>query len=147
MAEDEAIIRRMTDADLPYIKGIDQMLSGQERATSWPVEAETLWAVYRPLLSFVAESNGKVVGFILGDIRGVEYATSVSGISGWIDMMGVDPRYQRHGIGRSLIEAFCEECQRNQVKARVMIRDDDERLKKLWQAAGFKRGKLIDYEK
>jgi ribosomal protein S18 acetylase RimI-like enzyme len=148
MTEDAGvIIRRMTEADLPRVKGIDNLLTGEERASSWPVEAEKLWAVYRPLLSFVAECDGKVVGFILGDIRGVDYGTSASSMSGWIDMVGVDLNYQRHGIGRKLVEAFYQECQRNQVRARVLIREDDQRLKKLWGAAGFKRGKLIDFER
>jgi ribosomal protein S18 acetylase RimI-like enzyme len=147
MANDEVTIRRMVETDLPQIRRIDRLLSDTERATSWPVEAETLWAVYRPLLSFVAESESKIVGFIMGDIRGVDYNTAVSGISGWIDMLGVEPDYQRRGIARRLVEAFYEECQRNQVKTRVMIRDDDERLKKLWRVAGFKRGKLIDFER
>jgi ribosomal protein S18 acetylase RimI-like enzyme len=148
MSQDEAVtIRRMTEADLPRVKGIDSLMTGEERAASWPVEAEKLWAVYRPLLSFVAECDGKVVGFILGDIRGVDYGTSASSMSGWIDMVGVDVNYQRHVIGRKLVEAFYQECQRKQVMARVLIREDDQRLKKLWGAAGFKRGKLIDFER
>ncbi len=144
MDKEGITIRRMTEADLPQIKRIDELLVGEERVASWPAAAEKLWAVYRPLLSFVAESKGGVVGFILGDIRGVEYGTSMSG---WIDMMGVNPAYQRQGIGQRLVEAFCKECQRNEVKIRVMLKEDDERLKAFWSYVGFHKGDLINFER
>ena len=50
-------IRRMTDTDLREVKKIDQMIAGDERAISWPLEAEVEWAVNRPALSFVAEDE------------------------------------------------------------------------------------------
>ena len=85
-----------------------------------------------------------MVGFLLGDIRGAEYGID---INGWIDMIGVMPVHQGLGIGRKLVEAFCEECERNEVKPNVIIREDDERLTKFWTSVGFCRGKLISFEK
>ena len=87
-------VRRMTDADLREVKTIDRMIAGDERAISWPLEAEIEWAVNRPALSFVAELDGKVVGFLLGDIRVSEYGTD---LKGWIDMVGISPEHQRLG--------------------------------------------------
>ena len=140
----EITIREMTEEDLTKIKEIDRVLVGPERALSWPLRVEAHWWVYRPLLNFVAEVDGKVVGFLLGDIRGAEYGTD---IAGWIDMMGVAPEYQRRGIARRLVDAFCEECQRNEVKTRVVVREDDQRLVSFWTAVGFQKGKLVSYEK
>lgn len=140
---DDVVIRRMVDADLREVKKIDQMIAGEERAISWPLEAEVEWAVNRPALSFVAEMDDKVVGFLLGDIRVSEYGTD---LKGWIDMIGILPDHQRLGIGRKLVEAFCEECQRNGVKPNVIVREDDERLVQFWTSVGFKRGKLINFE-
>jgi len=137
-------IREMKEGDLERIKEIDRALVGPERALSWPLRVEAHWWVYRPLLNFVAEVDGEAVGFLLGDIRGAEYGTD---ISGWIDMMGVAPEHQHRGIGRMLVEAFCKECQRNEVKARVIIREDDQRLVGFWASVGFLRGKLVSYEK
>ena len=139
----EVKIRYMTEADLERIKDIDQALVGPDRALSWPLMAEADWWVNRPTLNFVAEISDKVVGFLLGDIRGAEYGTD---ISGWIDMMGVAPEYQGRGIGRRLVEAFCEECQGSGVKVRVVIREDDDRLIAFWTAVGFRRGNLVSYE-
>jgi len=142
--KEEVKIRRMTETDLEKIKKIDRALVGPERALSWPLRVEAHWWVYRPMLNFVAEVDDEVVGFLLGDIRGAEYGTDVSG---WIDMMGVAPEHQHREIGKRLVEAFCEECQRNEVKARVIIRDDDQRLMGFWMSVGFQRGNLICYEK
>ena len=69
--------------------------------------------VHRPALSFIAEIGGDIVGFLLGDIRVTEYGTD---LRGWIDMIGISPDHQRLGIGRKLVEAFCEECQKNGVR-------------------------------
>jgi len=142
--EEEVKIRAMTEGDLQKIKEVDRALVGPERALSWPLRVEAHWWVYRPLLNFVAEIDDEVVGFLLGDIRGAEYGTD---ISGWIDMMGVAPEHQRRGIGKRLVEAFCRECQRNEVKTRVIIREDDQRLIGFWSSVGFQRGKLVSYER
>jgi len=45
--------------------------------------------------------NGELIGFVAGDPRSSE------GVS-WVATIGVDPRYQRRGVGRALLRA-CEE--------------------------------------
>jgi ribosomal protein S18 acetylase RimI-like enzyme len=137
-------IRGMMEADLERIKDIDRALVGPGRALSWPLTVEADWWLNRPMLNFVAEIGDEVVGFLLGDIRGAGYGTNVSG---WIDMMGVAPECQGRGIGRRLVEAFWKECQRNGVKVRVAVREDDERLTGFWTSVGFQKGNLVSYER
>ncbi len=137
-------IRRMTEADLPRVKEIDKELVGPHRAISWPLRIEAHWWVYRGLPNFVAEIGGEVVGFILGDIRGVEYGTECGG---WIDMMGVTPKHQSKGIGRKLVEVFCAECRQQKVKVRVVVVGNDKRLVKFWASVGFHKGNLVSYER
>ena len=142
--EREIKIRRMTEEDIPHVKAIDELLAGAARALSWQVGADIEVAVYRPALSFVAELEGDIVGFVLGDIRGAEYGKDVRG---WIDMVGVDPRHQHVGIGRRLVETFCGMCQQNKVNVEVVIREDDELLKGFFTSTGFRRGDLINFVK
>lgn len=78
-AELEVKIRRMVEADLEAVKEIDRLLVGEERALSWPSSVETEWLAYRPALSFVAEVGGKIVGFLLGDIRRERYGIGRGG--------------------------------------------------------------------
>ncbi len=143
-AKGEVKIRRMTEADLPRVKEIDKELVGPHRSISWPLRIEAHWWVYRGLPNFVAEVDGELVGFILGDIRGVEYGTE---IGGWIDMMGVAPKRQSMGVGRMLVETFCAECQKQGVKVMVIVMGSDKRLVKFWNSVGFRKGNLVSYEK
>lgn len=144
MGSQEGInVRRMSDDDLLQVKKIDQQIVGDERAISWPLEAEVQWAVNRPALSFVAEIGDEIVGFLLGDIRITEYGTD---LRGWIDMVGISPNHQRRGIGQALVGTFREECQRNCVSPNVIVREDDARLVGFWKSVGFKQGKLISFE-
>jgi ribosomal protein S18 acetylase RimI-like enzyme len=140
----EVDIRQMTEADLPQIREIDQLIVGKERTPSWTESAEVLWFFRSPALSFVAELDSQVVGFLLGDIRGAEYGTP---ISGWIDLVGIHPDYQRQGIGRRLVERFYDECQRDGIRIRAIIRGDDKRITRFFTSIGFRKGKLVDFER
>jgi len=140
--ETKIIIRRMVDEDMPKVEVIDRSLSGPQRAISWQVAAEVEAVVYRPALSFVAEVDGVVVGFLLGDIRGAEYGKD---IKGWIDMVGVHPKYQRLGIGRKLVETFCQVCERNKVDVQVLLREDDEQLRRFFSMLNFNRGNMVSF--
>lgn len=140
----ELKIRSIEARDLERVKAIDLALVGPNRALSWPLTAEANWWVKRPMLNFVAEANNQVEGFLLGDIRAVEYGMDKSG---WIDVIGIAPEYQGKGIGKKLVEAFCDECQKAGVKVRVVIRGDDEHLIDFWTAVEFHRGKLVNYER
>jgi len=142
--ESEIKVRRMVDEDIPKVKVIDRSLSGQQRAISWQVEADVEAEVYRPALSFVAELNGVTVGFLLGDIRGVKYGKDMKG---WIDMMGVHPKYQHLGVGRKLVETFCEVCEQNKVDVQVLLREDDEQMKKFFSMLDFRRGNMVNFVK
>jgi len=142
--ENRIKIRRMVDEDISKVKVIDRSLSGPQRVISWQVEADAEAEVYRPALSFIAELNGVTVGFLLGDIRGVKYGKDMKG---WIDMMGVHPKYQHLGIGRRLVETFCEVCEQNQVEVQVLLREDDEQLKGFFSMLDFRRGNMVNFVK
>jgi len=140
----EVIIRKLRAEDFGDIIELDKRVVGKDRASSWPQRVASHFKTYEPLLSHVAEAEGKIVGFIIGDIRGSEYALP---LGGWVDIEGVDPAYQRQGIGRKLIEAFERECRRYGVKTRIMVQENDERILKFVRSLGFRRGQLIDFEK
>ncbi len=152
-------IRRMVEGDLPRVNEIDRLLFGEERVPTWPFSFEAYWALYHPKLSFVAEVGGRVVGFVVGNIVQEEHTQSVLSLRhtidrpsrhrqvGWIDMIGIEPGYQHMGIGRGLVEAFHEECKRNDAVMRGIAKDSDVRLTKFLATAGFKKSDLVVYEK
>ena len=142
--EQDIKVRRMKPTDLPEILRIDSMLVGQKRSVTWQEKVENRWFADRPALNFVAEVRDKVVGFILGDVRGAEYGTPMCG---WIDVIGVETAWQRKGIGRRLIEVFCQWCQSNQVRTRIIIRQDDKGTRNFLMSVGFRKGDLVDFER
>ena len=137
-------IRTMKDSDLAPIMEIDKKVVGKDRISSWPQAVSSHFRTYYPSLSFVAETDDRVIGFIIGIILGAEYDLP---LSGWVNIMGVDPEYQGRGVGRMLLRSFIEGCHQRGMKARVVVRQKDERLKKFLASLGFQQGDVVDFVK
>ena len=155
----EVIIRKMTDADLPRVNDIDQLLYGEERVPTWPFSFESYWGIHSPKLSFVATLDGIVVGFLVGNIVQEEHSQSIFRLShavgpqpknqkiGWMDMIGIHPDHQRRNVGRLLIEDFVELCRKNNASVRGLVKEGDQRLEKFMFSLGFKKQEYVIYEK
>lgn len=139
----EVTIRKMTGDDVRHIVDIDLHITGKDRAATWPQTVSRYLEMYYPPLCQIAEVEGRVVGFVLGDVRGWEYGMPPGG---WIDIMGVDPQFQHHGIGLKLLHAFAQECRGLNMKTHIAVRRHDEGLQQFIQAAGFRPGQLIEFE-
>jgi len=57
-----------------------------------------------PGASQVAEQAGKVVGFMLGDLRAGEFGLDEP--SGWIERFGIDPDHRGQDLGRRMFDAI-----------------------------------------
>lgn len=55
-----------------------------------------------PLMSLAAELDGRLVGFVIGEIRAWEFGQREK--TGWIKALGVEPGYQGKGVGKKLGE-------------------------------------------
>jgi ribosomal protein S18 acetylase RimI-like enzyme len=100
----EIKIRGLNENDLDAVVEIDRKVLGKERRDYWKRKIAYTDIYPRPAL--VAELEDKVVGFIMGYVSGWEFG--VPDTIGWIDTLGVDPEYQRRGIGRNLFQALIE---------------------------------------
>ncbi len=143
MTQGEVTIRKMAGDDVRHIVEIDRHITGKNRATSWPQTVNRNQEKNYPPLCQVAEGGGRVVGFVLGDVRGWEYGMPPGG---WIDIMGVDPQFHHQGIDTKLIQAFAQECRGLNMKTHIAVRRQDDDLQKFIQAAGFRPGQLIEFE-
>jgi len=97
-------IRSLSENDLNAVVRIDEKVLGRKRRDFW--KRKIAYSDIYPRPAMVAEVDGKVVGFILGYVSGWEFGVPDS--VGWIDTLGVDPDYQRKGIGRLLFNALIE---------------------------------------
>jgi ribosomal protein S18 acetylase RimI-like enzyme len=100
----EVKIRVLDENDLDAVVEIDRRVLGQERRSFW--KRKIAYAGIFPRPALVAVVEGKIVGFILGFVSGWEFG--VPDTVGWIDTLGVDPAFQRRGIGRTLFNALIE---------------------------------------
>ena len=96
-------IRPLDELDITGIARIDEKISGIYRPEIW--ETRVMYYMRRdPGASQVAEVGGKVVGFMLGDLRAGEFGLDEP--SGWIERFGIDPDSRGQDLGRKLFEAI-----------------------------------------
>ena len=140
----KAVIRKMNQKDLDDVVAIDTKVLGNSRWDYWLMKM-SLAEQRLPIASLVAEADGKVVGFILGDASGYEY--DVPENIGWIDTIGVDPNYQKQGIARMLMKELIANLKKVGVDTvYTMVNWPDWDLLKFFHAFGFQKGPLINLE-
>jgi GNAT superfamily N-acetyltransferase len=134
-------IRLMMDTDFAGIDDVDKRITGREWAGAVLKRASSHFWGYYPPLCFVAEIDGRIVGFVIGNMGGPEYSLPVSA---WVNVIGVDPDYQGKGIGWALMKAFIDVCEISRVPARLII-PRNEPFEKMLLALGFEQGQLVEY--
>jgi len=92
-------IRLLTIGDFDAIVEIDRKVLGKVRQDFWKKKIELPNPRY-PFSGLVGELNGKVIGFIVGEVSGWEFG--IPETVGWISTIGVDPDYQHKGVARKL---------------------------------------------
>jgi predicted N-acetyltransferase YhbS len=137
-------IRPLKKEDLEPIIEIDEKILGRNRKDYWERKL-ALTNTKASQVSLVAEVNGKVAGFILGDIGGWEFG--VPDTTGWIDTMGVDPAYQKKGLATALAKALIKNLKELGVGTiYTLVSWDDWDLLQFFHAMGFTRGDMINLE-
>ena len=138
-------IRPLNELDVARIVSIDERLTGVYRPEVW--ERRVMYYIRRnPDLCQVAEMGGKVVGFMLSDLRGGEFGLEET--SGWIERFGVDPDFQGRSLGRRLFEAVSAQLKAAGAATLRTLVDEksDADLASFLRALGFKDAALTSLE-
>jgi len=130
-------IRPMTVGDVDAIVEIDRRVIGKSRPDYWKkVVPEN---PQYPFSSLVAEYEGKVIGFVLGEVSGWEFG--VPDTIGWLSIIGVDPDYQHKGVARRLSQEFVKNLKAIGVSViYTLVNWSDWDLLKFFREMGFTRG-------
>jgi len=97
----EVQIRMLEDTDIGGITSLDEKIGGQYRPEVW--ENRIGYYLRRdPEALVVAEAGGKVVGFMLGEVRSGEFGLEEP--TGWVEVLGVDPDLRGQAIGRRMAD-------------------------------------------
>jgi ribosomal protein S18 acetylase RimI-like enzyme len=131
-------IRPLTLADLDAIVEIDRKVLGKPRREYWKKQIELPTLRY-PLSCLVAEYEGQVIGFIVGEVSGWEFG--IPDTIGWISTIGVDPDYQHRGVARKLGQEYIKNLKAIGVRIiYTLVNWSDWDLLKFFRAMGFSRG-------
>ena len=130
-------IRPVNVEDIDAIVDIDRRVLGKSRPDYWkkliPQNPQY------PFSSLVAEFEGKVIGFVFGEVSGWEFG--VPDTIGWLSIIGVDPDYQHKGIARKLSQEFVQNLKTIGVSViYTLVNWNDWDLLKFFRAMGFTRG-------
>jgi ribosomal protein S18 acetylase RimI-like enzyme len=128
-------VRPLDELDISRITAIDERLTGVYRPEVW--ERRVAYYIRRdPDACWIAEVGGKVVGFMLADLRGGEFGLEET--SGWIERFGVDPDYQGRSLGRRLFESVAGHLRdRGVATVRTLVHNEDLDLARFLRAVGF----------
>lgn len=140
---DKLSVRQLTKDDLDYITEIDTKVLGESRRDYWATKIIREADSRPPDASLVSEIDGKVVGFILGQVSGWQF--KVPNNIGWIDTIGIDPDYQNRGIAKVLANALITNLKKYQVDTiYTLVNWNDWDLLQFFHAMGFTRGDMIN---
>ena len=147
MKESTIKIRLMKAEDFDAVVGIDGKVIEASRPEYYEMKFEKLFKSkdYLPV-SLVAEEDGKVVGFVMGEIYMGEYGIFQGEAT--LDTIGVDPDYQHKGIGEQLINEFMDHLKKVGVqKINTLVAWNDSKLIHFFSANQFSPSKTINLER
>ena len=139
-------IRPLDEMDISDIVAIDEKISGRYRPEVW--ERQIGYYLRRdPDASVVAEIDGKVAGFMLGEVRSGEFGLEEP--TGWIEVLGVDPAYRGRAIGRHLAEAILVHFrQRGAHSVRTLVDEEKQGdIRHFFSALGFEPSTMRPFVK
>ena len=141
----EVRFRPLTELDIESVTRIDERVTGAYRPDVW--EQRIGYYIRRdPDSSQVAELEGSVVGFMLGEVRGGEFGLEEP--TGWVEFFGVDPRARGRDIGTGLLDALLRHFrERGAQVARTIVADRDREIAGFIGKMGFDRAPLTAYER
>ncbi|MFQ5655780.1 MAG: GNAT family N-acetyltransferase [Planctomycetota bacterium] len=140
-------IRELQEGDLERVIEIDALHTGEAKRSYWGrVFREFLAGGEGPArVALAAEHGGRMVGYILGEVRAFEFGSEACG---WIFAAGVDPERLRAGIASGLLEAACRSFQEAGIRdVRTMVRRNNVPVLSFFRANGFVGGSFVQLER
>ena len=136
----QVVVRPLTEVDIGAITKIDEKVTGTYRPDEW--EERAMYYLRRdPECPLVAEVEGEVVGFALGEVRAGEFGMEEP--TGWFEVLAVDPDVRGRSIGKKLAEAmFGHFRDRGAKQARTLVGEGFEDLGRFFESVGFQPSKL-----
>lgn len=133
-------IRPLDELDISAIVRIDEKILGSYRPEVW--ERRIGYYLRRdPETSVVAELDGRVVGFMLGEVRSGEFGLEEP--TGWVEVLGVDPEARGRAVGRRMADVILEHFREKGARSvRTLVDGENEELCGFFGSLGFEPSSL-----
>jgi ribosomal protein S18 acetylase RimI-like enzyme len=144
-AHDTLVVRPVRRGDLDQVIAIDATVTGLEKRKYWASVYRRYGAGERNERQFlVALAHGRVVGFVIGEVRDWEFGSPPCG---WVFAIDVDPQARLGGVGTRLLEAISASFRSAGVrKLRTMLARDNTLILSFFRSQGLMAGPLISLE-
>jgi GNAT superfamily N-acetyltransferase len=139
-------IRPVQRADLGQIIDIDAEVTGLKKNDYW-YELFHRYGTSRTYQRqfLVAESEGAIEGFVIGEVRDWEFGSPPCG---WVFGISVRPGVRLAGLGTRLLEAVCQGFRQGGVnKVRTLIARDSALVLSFFRSQGMMAAPIITLEK
>jgi ribosomal protein S18 acetylase RimI-like enzyme len=145
VAQDGVAVRAVRRADLPQVIALDATVTGLHKADYWQRVYRRYGVGGQGLRHFlVAAAGGRVLGFVIGEVRDWEFGSPPCG---WVFAIDVDPAARQKGVGAALLAAMRERFETVGVRVlRTMLAHDNALLLSFFRSQGLMAGRLIPLE-
>lgn len=138
------VIRKLWRDDLDAVVALDAHATGVAKPDYW---AETFKRFVPPTArrcAFAAESDGALVGYVMGEVRSWEFGSPPCG---WVFAINVAPEAREAGIGTALLDAARTSFRKAGIKSlRTMVARDATLLLSFFRAEGMTAGPYVELE-
>lgn len=138
-------IRSVRPGDLEQVIAIDSIVTGLEKRAYWRTIHRRYGDAERAGRRFlVAEAEGRVAGFVIGEVRDWEFGSPPCG---WVFAIDVLPEFRLAGLGTHLIDAMANWFRREGVsKLRTILARDNTLILSFFRSMGMTTGPFIPLE-
>lgn len=141
----EISIRPLKKEDITALVLIDAEITGKSRDSYYNRKFVEIFDSGRLSVSLVAEIEGVIVGFLLGQVYEGEYGIPED--TAYLDTIGILPKYSKLGVGSKLLDQFVSNVKACNVrKIYTLVNFGDTKLIKFFGSHGFSPSKRINLE-
>jgi len=135
-------LRKLTAKDIPQIMAIHGAITKKKTNRRWARQMVKDHLRKQEGVGFVAEKEGQVVGFIIGEMKAEGFGLEKSG---WLEVVMVDPRHMGTGTGYAMARKLFDYFRRRGIRdVHTSVQWDAVDMLSFFKSLGFDRSTFIN---